>query len=110
MIDVKKMVEVLDDLSNLELQRREWVNLQESTVYFFSEMISQLFDDTGVSDYLSSGKCPVELDIEVFDELKKLHLYTRNVDQYLPPGELLLSPEMAKVREQAAVVLDMLEK
>lgn len=110
MILIDNLMEVLRDLSDIELQRREWVELQNSTVYFPTEMVSQLFDDTGLSDYLNKDRCPGELDEDAFAELKKLNQATGRLDYLLPPAEFLHTPEMERVRTLAAGILDMLAR
>lgn len=108
MIYLGKIIEILRDLSDVGLQRREWVESQNSTVYFPSEMVSQLFDDTGLSDYLRIDRCPREISVELFQKFKELSQLTSKIDHLLPPEILLHSSEMEKVRKQAAVILDML--
>jgi hypothetical protein len=105
MINVEQLIAALQDLSDAEFQRRAWLASAGPVVSSFSEDVSQVFDDTGLSLALDAGKCPPELDEQAFSALKELGSAVRQVDQAAPPERLLQDQRVKEVREIAARAL-----
>ena len=72
MIYVRNLIEGLQELSDERFQERVWPASGWPESSSFEELVAQIFDDTGLSDALDSGKCPPELDSQAFSALKDL--------------------------------------
>ncbi len=105
MINLEQLIAALQYLSDAEFQRRAWLASEGPVVSSFSEDVSQVFDDTGLSLALNAGRCPPELEERVFTALKELGAAVRRVDQAAPPERLLQDPRVKEVRELAARAL-----
>lgn len=105
MINVEQLRSALMDLSDAEFQRRAWLASDGPVVSSFSEDISQVFDDTGLSRALDAGTCPPELEERAFTALQQLSVAVRRVDQAAKPERLLQDPMVKEVRELAAHAL-----
>lgn len=110
MINMKQLIEALQELSDAEFQRHAWLASEGPVVSSFSEQVCQTFDDTGLSDVLDSQECPPELDEQTFATLKDLDSAVTRVDQLAPPERLLHDPRVLHVREIAARALALVGK
>ena len=110
MINVVKLRGSLRELADLEFQRRAWLAAEGPIVSSFSEMVSQVFDDSGLSDSIDADRCPPELEDEAFRALKNLDRAVSVVDQSLGPEAQLEAPRMEEVRRLARAALDLLEQ
>lgn len=108
MVNVKQLIEALRDLADAEYQRRAWLASEGPVVSSFDEQACQVFDDTGLSPALDTGRRPPELSEQAFAALKDLGLAVSRVEQGAPPERLLEDPRVAKVRELAARALALL--
>src|SRR5687768_8848777 len=89
----------LEEASNLERQRRAWIGGMEPAFPTPTELICQIFDDSGVNDLLSEGI--------VFSEstdalIKKLSLLTGHLNLMSGPAALLSSEDWIRFARQAA--------
>jgi len=105
MINMKQLIEALQELSDAEFQRRAWLASEGPVVSSFSEDVCQVFDDTGLSLALDAGRRPPELDEQAFTALQELDAAVRRVEQAAPPERLLQDPRVKEVREIAARAL-----
>jgi hypothetical protein len=110
MIDVVKLMGCLRELADLEFQRCTWLAVEGPAVSSFSEMVSQTFDDSGLTDSIDADHCPRELDDEAFLALKILDGGVSKIDQALRPEAQLEDPRMEEVRRLARAALDLLEQ
>lgn len=110
MINMKQLIEALQEFSDAEFQRRAWLASEGSVVSSFSEQVCQTFDDTGLSDVLDAHDCPPELDEQTFATLKDLDSAVALVDHAAPPERLLQDPRVQDVREIAARALALVGK
>jgi hypothetical protein len=110
MIDMNNLSRGLRELSDAEFQHRTWMASKGPEVSSFSELVSQVFDDTGLADALDAGRCPPELSEISFSVLKELDSAVSRVDQGATPEDLLDNPKVERVRELASQALDLIEK
>jgi hypothetical protein len=104
-----QLISALRELSDEVFQRKAWLASSGPTVSSFAEQVTQTFDDTGLSDSLDSGRRPAELSDEAFSALKELDRAVKQIDQSLPPRNLLKSPKMKEVRVYARRALGLIE-
>jgi hypothetical protein len=105
MIYLENLIEALRHLSNAEFQRRAWLASEGPVVSSFCEDVEQVFDDTGLSDVLNSGRRPPELDERTLSILKDLSLAVDQVDDSVAPELLLRDQNVERVRQLAARAL-----
>lgn len=84
MIDIGRLVVCLEELASKEFQERAWLSSGPPEVSSFSELVSQTFDDTGISDASSAGKVQDEIGKEAAEMLNELDALIGEVDQSLP--------------------------
>jgi hypothetical protein len=101
------VIECLKHLADVNYQSQAWLSSTGPLVSSFSEDVSQLFDDTGLTDALDQGT-PVFNDV-VDRELVDLVNAVSAVDQSKPPGILLESGEVARIRQVASSILSKIE-
>ena len=110
MIYIENLLSGLEELSSRDFQARVWFATGGPEVSSFSECVSQTFDDTGLSDAIESGSCPIELSPESFEALKDLDAAVSRVPQGLAPSALLDASAMKAVRRKSLLVLKILEQ
>jgi hypothetical protein len=109
-LDISKLSECLHELGDKEFQQRTWLESQGPEVSSFSELVSQAFDDTGLSDVLDTDSLEMEVSAEAAFALKELSKAINNVDPALSPAALIEHPTMEKVRVCARRAVSHLEK
>jgi hypothetical protein len=108
MIDIEKLKNCLSQLADLEYQRAAWLSAEGPVVSSFSELVSQAFDDTGLSKEINQDEAPGELNRETFAALKRLDRAVSQVDQSQSPEALLEDPCVENVRKLARRALDLM--
>ena len=102
MVLIDNLLVALSDLADQEFQRRAWLASEGPEVSSFSELICQVFDDTGLSDALGADRRPIALSERSFSALRKLDWAVSKVDQGLSTELLLEDAQMEAVRRVAA--------
>jgi heme oxygenase len=103
MVNPENVIVCLKSLADSSYQRRAWLSSSGPIVSSFSEDVSQLFDDTGLSDALEQGS---RIFGDVIDrDLRALGKAVIAVDESTPPADLLDSDELANIRQIAASLL-----
>lgn len=108
-IDKAKISVCLKELSDYEFQKRTWLATSGPEVSSFSELISQLFDDSGLSDALGNASGEI-FNTQTDKMLRALDEAISRINQRLPPAILLEDKKMQLVRKLAADALDSLEE
>ena len=103
----QQVVECLRELSDIDLQKRAWLEGMYELCPDPVELLCQIFDDTGVLAELDarqafSPKCDALL--------RKLHRMTNEVDVERPPECLLEDPKWKEVTSMAKIALDEITK
>ncbi len=107
-IYVSNLIECLKELSDAEFQRRVWVEGSGPEVSSLEELVSQLFDDTGLGDSIESETIAKELGDDAASALLELDSAINTLDQTLPADRLIEHPTMVRVRRLAADALSKL--
>lgn len=98
----------LRDLANHDLQERTWVHGQVGGPASASELVSQLFDDTALDQYLSQSSGQPIFSNEIDALLIALSERIDKVDLDVSATSLLASAEWQKVQQEAAEAVDLL--
>ena len=93
------VVDTLADLSDRTAQERSWLIHRDGAVASPVELISRLFDDSGVSDLMEQG--PV-FSLETDALLGRISDLVDGLDLGQPPEKLLQDPAWTQLRELAA--------
>jgi len=108
-VNIAMLKECLRDLSDEEFQKRVWLLGAGPEESSFSELISQTFDDTGLSDVLDSPNFVNEVGGVAVQRLHELDKEISDLDQTLSPSQLIMHPKMKLVRELALKALEALD-
>lgn len=107
-IDRQAVYEALRELSSIDEQRRLWLSTgaNHSEVSSFSEVVEQLFTDTGLGETLDGGNTGYSQ--TVVEQLKQLRTLLKTVDCRHGPLGTINDPAMATVRELTTEILQMI--
>jgi hypothetical protein len=103
----RAVVECLQELSDLDLQRKAWLDANGPVLPDPGELICQLFDDSGLGDELQSGEAFAP---ECDTALRELDQAVVRVDVEQPPRELLGSEPWHEITRKAAAALNEIRK
>lgn len=109
-IDGPKVLACLGELSSRKFQERAWLAENGPCVSSFPELVSQLFDDTGLSDVLGGEHLEETVGAEGVIALKELDAAIVGVEASLAPAALIAHPSMERVRQCACHALEVLER
>ncbi len=97
----------LEELASREEQERLWLaNGSTDEMSSFEEVICSVFDDSGVSRALDSGK----LSAQLADKFRSLSKLIDKVPQNVPPQQQIDHPAMKAISEIALELKEMLTK
>lgn len=104
----KNICNALGELSDIELQRQLWLSdgAGGALVSSFTEVVEELFSDTGLDDALNAGT--TGLDAETVKLLRSLRLAIDRVDNDHGPWQTIDDPNMVEVRSMAGKLLELL--
>jgi hypothetical protein len=105
-IQIDKTIDALDELSNVELQRRRWNFNDQGEMSSFVEARESLFDDSGLGDEIEKGRSG--LTTQTVAALAALSAALQEVDPDRSPNEVIDSQAMSRVRELAGEALELL--
>jgi hypothetical protein len=103
MVDKDKVLDCLKELSDIEFQLRAWCAGGGREVSSFPELVSQLFDDTGLGAALERGGST--FGVEVDSLLLRIQRLVASIDQAMPASALIEHPEMQQIRALAAAAV-----
>ena len=99
MINLQLVIWCLEELASRKKQERLWLSdCSSGEVSSFEETVCQLFDDSGVSRELRSGKLRLVFPKRFCDCLEKIDAHIGKVPQQQPPLEIINHPEMEIIR------------
>lgn len=102
---IDELVEdALRELADESAQRELWLAADGPRVSSFTECISRLWDDSGLSEALDSESGPVYTP-EVDDRLSALRRLLRRIDERRAPEEILHDPQLEESRAIAQRLL-----
>lgn len=99
----------LREHADINFQRRAWFAGDGTEISSFDELISQLFDETGLSDVIDDPSLQDIVGKAAAARLRDLDRAVSEVDSDLPLAEFILLPEMARIRELAQQALEELD-
>lgn len=94
----------LRELADEDEQRQLWLAAEGPRISSFTECISQLWDDSGLSDALD-GQSGAVYTSEIDERLRKLRDVLRNIDGNRAPEEILRDPPLDEGRAVAQRLL-----
>lgn len=100
----------LEELSDIEFQKRVWVRGEGPEVSSYSEAVCQLFDDTAIGDFLDDTENGVVLSEELDSLLRELSNILDLIDYRIGASNIIKHPHWPKVRQLAADALKALYK
>jgi hypothetical protein len=112
-VSKKALIEALEDLSSYDFQKVTWFKKDEDLkpyeiISSYTDDIIAVFDDSGLGDALNTGE--VVFGLSADNALRDLDEATNAIDGFhLSEEEILDSPEMAIVREKAAIALQLVK-
>jgi hypothetical protein len=101
------LIDGLRDLADRSFQERVWVRDAGPEVSSFTELVCQIFDDTGLEDLLESGGAGHELGAEAARELGTLSELIDAIPEGLDVVTLLRLPVWSDVMRTAARAADL---
>jgi hypothetical protein len=107
-VDLERVLVNLEELASREFQERVWFAQAGPEVSSISEQLSQLFDDTGLTDALVEGELDQQIGPEAAAALRAVEAAAEEIDQALPPDQLLDHPSMKRLRQCARLAADRL--
>jgi hypothetical protein len=104
-VQFNSVIDALEELSDVALQRRRWNTNDHGEMSSFWEAQEGLFDDSGLGDEIEKGQSG--LSSEILQSLEALSKALPKVDAHRTPDEIIDSPAMCQVRELAVTVLQL---
>ncbi|MCL1918710.1 MAG: hypothetical protein FWG14_10405 [Peptococcaceae bacterium] len=98
---MKNLTDALRWLSDANTQEKSWILHEGQYIPVFSELICQLFDDTGLQDIIDENILENFFPEDVCAYIYSLNKAVSQVNQSLPLNEMLNSPEMLVLRYEA---------
>jgi hypothetical protein len=105
MINANLISSALAELSSLDCQMEIWTGKDQKRMSSFIECVSELFDDSGLSDQLENG---IAYSSAIDRMFRVLSLEVDTVDWAQPFDLLLRDPSLARARETAGRILKLL--
>ena len=97
----------LEELSSKEAQETLWLSNGDGDVSSFSEVVEQLFTDSGLDDALSTKDVVFEKNVDT--KLRELSYLLATIDSGMPPQDIISCFAMRKVRLLSREVLDFIK-
>ena len=110
-IEVCKFIEsCLKELSDKELQEHEWLYDDGDSSAEFVEVVCQLFDDSGLGDYLDakSGDIILSKDLDII--MRELDSILRAIDSKIGAKNILTHPNWSKVLGLSSQALTLIQE
>jgi hypothetical protein len=104
-MNMQNLIWGLEELSDLEFQKRVWTGRSDGEMSTFEEAICATFDDSGLGIALDSERKRAELPSALCDVAMKLDSLVKKVPRGLSPMETISHPKMSDVREVAKKML-----
>lgn len=106
-IITKNIYDDITELSDLNLQKKLWLNKNNDTglISSYVEVMCRLFDDNGFDDFIDNRASKTGLSNSVIFELSKLRGLLKNYDEKDLDEEIIGDPEWGNIVEQAKTVI-----
>jgi len=100
----------LKELSDSEFQQRVWLRGEGPEVSSYSEVVCQLFDDTGIGDQLDKKTDEFIFSQELDLIFRQLNLLFYTIDYKMPITDILSHSDWKKVRQLSSQALKLIQK
>ena len=104
------LLEALRELSSREAQEALWLRGDPENISSFTEAICRVFDDSGLTRALESGRLQAVVSEELLQKLVQLHDSIRLIPEASSPTTILEHPGMESVRALAGELLRLFER
>jgi hypothetical protein len=101
------ILECLKELSDRQLQESLWMGKIASQQSSFVEAVEGLLTDSGLGDELTKGTTGFSTEVEA--KLRELERQLAKVDVKGGPRKVIDDPAMPRIRDLAAIALELLE-
>jgi hypothetical protein len=104
----KNIHDDVNELSNLNLQRKLWLNENNNTglISSYVEVMCRLFDDNGMDNFIDEDSTTYNLDTSIIKELKTLRTLILDYDEtHKTDCEIINDPEWQKISKQSQIVI-----
>src|SRR5665213_4344881 len=98
-VQLNGVIDALQELSDIETQRRRWNSSGEGEVSSFEEAIESLFGDSGLGSELEKGR--TGLDAQTVAILNALEMALAKIAHHRTPDQIIGDPAMEEVRRLA---------
>lgn len=115
----KRIKDELYGFSSLTMQRREWVEKVDQTVWFWDEALNSYFDDAFMNEGENSGLINhllegilTQKEVELIEPFNiALEIYASKVGEVTPEDckKILKDPEWIKITEMAKEILEKID-
>lgn len=106
---IQTVKKCLAELADEKFQRKVWLSDGEPEVSSFSELRTQLFDDSGLSDLIDESSADKYLGAKIVSKIRKLDRLMSGIDEFIEPSVLIDQPIMEQVRSLADEILNDIE-
>lgn len=102
----------IKELSNLELQRKLWLNENNDTglISSYNEVMCRLFDDDGFDDFIDYSSAELSLPNSLIIELNKLRNLLNDYKEKTTDQEIIEDSKWLEIVNQAKKVLEKWDK
>lgn len=106
-IIAKNIYKDITELSDLDLQRKLWLNQNNNTgqISSYVELMCRLFDDNGFDDFIEVTASTIGMSSELIFELNRLRVLLNNYKESKLDSEIINDPEWQMIVKQAKRVL-----
>lgn len=108
-IIIRYIYERLSELSDLDLQRKLWLNENNETglISSYSELMCSLFDDFTFGEFIDKWASQIGLSGSAVIELNKLRKLLNSYDEkLLSDEEIINDPKWGGIADQAQIVIE----
>ena len=103
----KNIYKDINELSDLSLQKKLWLNENNDTglISSYDEVMCRLFDDNGVDDFIDVTASKIGMPDELISKLKKLRSMLNTYQQKETDKEIINDKEWKLIADQAKIIL-----
>ncbi len=106
----RRIESCLKELSDINFQKRVWVKGEGPEMSSYTEVVCQLFDDTGIGDKLNEKQDEIVLSEELDAILRELSSILDSIDYRMVASDILNHPDWPKVVRLSSRAVEMMNK
>jgi hypothetical protein len=106
-ITLKNIIDDINELSDINLQRKLWLNENNNTGFIssYAELMCRLFDDNGFDTFIDKAASKIGMSNELILALNKLRSCLKNYKEKDSDEEIINDLEWKKIVKQAQIVV-----